>query len=86
MLVEIINARLDIQIVINKQLMRAKRSNVSEEKRLGILGQVKALESVLETIKLMQSELEKTYKLNSRLHVENLKLKEMLVKEQNLEI
>ncbi len=86
MLVEIINARLDIQIVINKQLMRAKRSNVSEEKRLGILGQVKALESVLETMKRMQSELEKTYKLNSRLHVENLKLKEMLVKEQNLEI
>ena len=86
MLVEIINARLDIQIVINKQLMRAKRSHVSDEKRLGILGQVKALESVLETIKLMQHELEKTYKLNSRLHVENLKLKEMLVKEQNLEI
>ena len=86
MLVEIINARLDIQIVINKQLMRAKRSGLSDEKRLGILGQVKALESVLETIKRMESELEKTYKLNSRLHVENLKLKEMLVKEQNLEI
>ena len=86
MLVEIINARLDIQIVINKQLMRVKLSHVSDEKRLGILGQVKALDSVLETIKLMQAELEKTYKLNSRLHVENLKLKEMLVKEQNLEI
>jgi len=86
MLVEIINARLDIQIVINKQLMRAKRSGLSDEKRIGILGQVEALDNALKTFKMMESELEKTYKLNSRLHVENLKLKEMLVKEQNLEI
>ena len=86
MLVEIINARLDIQIVINKQLMRAKLSHVSDEKRKGILEQVKALDNALSVLKLMQHELEKTYKLNSRLHVENLKLKEMLVKEQNLEI
>ena len=83
---EIINARLDIQLVINKQLMRAKISGLSDEKRQGILSQVEALDNALKVFKSLQSENDNLFRATTDLYIENLQLKKNILYLQKKEL
>ena len=79
-------ARIDLSISINRLLFRSKSLHLSEEKKQNILSEAKALESVLETIKTLSKAIEQQYSINSNLHLENLRLKKELIKQQEDEI
>jgi len=79
-------ARIDLSISINRLLFRSKSLHLSEEKKQNILSEAKALESVLETIKTLSKAIEQQYNINSSLHLENLRLKKQLIKQQEDEI
>jgi hypothetical protein len=78
-------ARIDLSISINRLLFRSKSLHLSEEKKQNILSEAKALESVLETIKTLSKAIEQQYSINSSLHLENLKLKKQLLKDETNE-
>jgi hypothetical protein len=75
-------ARIDLSISINRLLFRSKSLHLSEEKKQNILSEAKALESVLETIKTLSKAIEQQYSINSNLHLENLRLKKQLLKDE----
>ncbi len=83
---QILKTRLDLNILLNHLLFRAKLDDLSEEKREAILRDSQGVESALELIKTLEAEIEKQYKINSRLYVENLRLKKTMLKEENYEI
>ena len=78
-------ARIDLSISINRLLFRSKSLHLSEEKKQNILSEVKALESVLQTIKTLSKAIEQQYSINSNLHLENLRLKKQLLKDETNE-
>jgi hypothetical protein len=78
-------ARIDLSISINRLLFRSKSLHLSEEKKQNILSEAKALESVLETIKTLSKAIEQQYSINSNLHLENLRLKKQLLKDETNE-
>ena len=83
---EIINARLDIQLVMNKQLMRAKLRGLSDEKRQGILSQVEALDNALKVFKSLQVENDILFRAITDLYIENLQLKKNILNLQKKEL
>jgi hypothetical protein len=83
---QILKTRLDLNILLNHLLFRAKLDDLSEEKREAILRDSQGVESALNLLKTLEAEIEKQYKLNSRLYVENLRLKKTMLKEENYEI
>jgi hypothetical protein len=83
---QILKTRLDLNILLNHLLFRAKRSDLSDEKKEVILRDAEGVESALNLLKTLEAEIEKQYKLNSRLYVENLRLKKTMLKEENYEI
>jgi len=83
---QILKTRLDLNILLNHLLFRAKLDDLSEEKREAIVRDSQGVEDALELIKTLEAEIEKQYKLNSVLYVENLRLKKTMLKEENYEI
>ena len=83
---QILKTRLDLNILLNHLLFRAKLDDLSEEKREAIVRDSQGVEDALELIKTLEAEIEKQYKLNSRLYVENLRLKKTMLKEENYDI
>ena len=79
-------ARINLSISINRLLFRSKLERLSDEKKQNILAEANDLKSVLETIKTLSNEIEEQYKINNRLHLENLRLKKQMLKEENVEI
>ena len=83
---QILKTRLDLNILLNHLLFRAKLDSLTNEKKEVILRDAEGVESALNLLKMLESEIEKQYKINSRLHVENLRLKKTMLKEENYEI
>ena len=79
-------ARINLSISINRLLFRSKLERLSDEKKQNILAEANDLKDVLETIKTLSNEIEEQYKINNRLHLENLRLKKQMLKEENIEI
>ena len=79
-------ARINLSISINRLLFRSKLERLSDEKKQNILAEANDLKDVLETIKTLSNEIENQYKINNRLHLENLRLKKQMLKEENVEI
>ena len=80
-------ARINLSISINRLLFRSKLEHLTNEKKQNILAEANDLKDVLETIKTLSNEIEEQYKINNRLHLENLRLKkELLTKEENVEL
>ena len=69
---KIINCRLDLNIALNHLLFRAKRSDLSDEKRKAILTDAEAINNALDLIKTLEQEIELEYKINSRLNLTNM--------------
>ena len=83
---KIINWRLDLNIALNHLLFRAKLSDLNDEKKKVILTDAEAINNALGLINELQVELDKEYQRNSRLHVLNLELREMLFDLQEKEV
>ena len=79
-------ARINLSISINRLLFRSKLEHLTNEKKQNILAEANDLKDVLETIKTLSNEIEEQYKINNRLHLENLRLKKQMLKEENVEI
>jgi hypothetical protein len=71
----IVLSRININLCINKLLLRAKRISISDEKREGILQQAKDLNYVLETLKMAEVKLERLHKEKTELYLELQKVK-----------
>ena len=83
---KILNVRINLNISINRLLFRAKLERLSEDKRLSILSEAEGLKDALEVFKMLEDEIQRQYKINSRLSVENMRLKKELLKEEMLEL
>jgi hypothetical protein len=71
-------ALINIDLTINKMLFRLKLEDLSDKKRKGIQTIIKDLEKALEVIKMQNTEIEYQIQTNSKLYLENLKLKRMI--------
>jgi len=80
------NVRINLNISINRLLFRAKLERLSEDKRISILSEAEGLKDALEVFKMLEDEIQRQYKINSRLSVENMRLKKELLKEEILEL
>lgn len=80
----IINSRLNLNISINRLLFRSKKA--TGEQRENIEREAFDLEYVLETLKQLEQEIEKQFKINLRLHTENLRLKKEMLSLSEIEV
>lgn len=80
--IEIALTRINLNIVANHLLFRAKRNDISEDKRQNILTDVKYIDNALETIKTLSKAIEQQYTINSNLYLDNMRLKKELIKQQ----
>jgi hypothetical protein len=71
-------ALINIDLTINKMLFRLKLEDLSDKKRKGIQTIIKDLEKASEVIKMQNTEIEYQIQTNSKLYLENLKLKRMI--------
>ena len=71
-------ALINIDLTINKMLFRLKLEDLSDKKRKGIQTIIKDLEKASEVIKMQNTEIEYQIQTNSKLYLENLKLKRMV--------
>jgi len=83
---KIINCRLDLNIALNHLLFRAKRKDISDEKRKTILRDAEGLNNALEVIKELESLLDTEYRINSKLNLCNMELKKKLLDLQQKEV
>ena len=83
---KILNTRINLNISINRLLLRAKLERLSEDKRISILSEAEGLKDALEVFKMLEGEIQRQYKINSRLSVENMRLKKELLKEEIIEL
>lgn len=85
--IEIALTRINLNIVANHLLFRAKRNDISEDKKQNILTDVKYIDNALGTIKTLSKAIEQQYTINSNLYLENMRLKkELLTKIETNEI
>jgi len=71
-------ALINIDLTINKMLFRLKLEDLSDKKRKGIQTIIKDLEKASEVIKMQNTEIEYQIQTNSKLYLENLKLKRIV--------
>jgi hypothetical protein len=71
-------ALINIDLTINKMMFRLKLEDLSDKKRKGIQTIIKDLEKASEVIKMQNTEIEYQIQTNSKLYLENLKLKRMI--------
>lgn len=71
-------ALINIDLTINKMLFRLKLEDLSDKKRKGIETIIKDLKVSSELIKMQNKAIEEQFQINSKLYLENLKLKRIV--------
>jgi hypothetical protein len=71
-------ALINIDLTINKMLFRLKLEDLSDKKRKGIETIIQDLKVSSELVKMQNKAIEEQFQINSRLYLENLKLKRMV--------
>lgn len=71
-------ALINIDLTINKMLFRLKLEDLSEKKRKGIEIIIEDLKVSSELVKMQNKAIEEQFQVNSKLYLENLKLKRMV--------
>jgi hypothetical protein len=71
-------ALINIDLTINKMLFRLKLEDLSEKKRKGIETIIDDLKVSSELVKMQNKAIEEQFQINSKLYLENLKLKRMV--------
>ena len=71
-------ALINIDLTINKMLFRLKLEDLSDKKRKGIQTIIEDLKVSSELVKMQNKAIEEQFQINSKLYLENLKLKRMV--------
>jgi hypothetical protein len=71
-------AIINIDLTINKMLFRLKLEDLSDKKRKGIETIIEDLNVSSELVKMQNKAIEEQIQINSKLYLENLKLKRMV--------
>jgi hypothetical protein len=71
-------ALINIDLTINKMLFRLKLEDLSDKKRKGIQTIIDDLKVSSELVKMQNKAIEDQFQINSKLYLENLKLKRMV--------
>jgi hypothetical protein len=71
-------ALVNIDLTINKMMFRLKLEDLSDKKRKGIETIINDLEKALQVIKMQNKAIEEQFQINTKLYLENLKLKRMV--------
>jgi hypothetical protein len=71
-------ALINIDLTINKMLFRLKLEDLSEKKRKGIQTIIEDLKVSSELVKMQNKAIEEQIQINSKLYLENLKLKKIV--------
>jgi hypothetical protein len=71
-------ALINIDLTINKMLFRLKLEDLSEKKRKGIETIIEDLKVSSELVKMQNKAIEEQIQINSKLYLENLKLKRIV--------
>ena len=71
-------ALINIDLTINKMLFRLKLEDLSEKKRKGIETIIQDLKVSSELVKMQNKAIEEQFQINSKLYLENLKLKKIV--------
>ena len=71
-------ALINIDLTINKMLFRLKLEDLSEKKRKGIQTIIEDLKVSSELVKMQNKAIEEQFQINSKLYLENLKLKRIV--------
>jgi len=71
-------ALINIDLTINKMLFRLKLEDLSEKKRKGIETIIEDLKVSSELVKMQNKAIEEQFQINSKLYLENLKLKRIV--------
>lgn len=71
-------ALINIDLTINKMLFRLKLEDLSDKKRKGIETIIDDLKVSSELVKMQNKAIEEQFQINSKLYLENLKLKRMV--------
>jgi len=71
-------ALINIDLTINKMLFRLKLEDLSEKKRKGIETIIEDLKVSSELVKMQNKAIDEQFQINSKLYLENLKLKRMV--------
>jgi hypothetical protein len=71
-------ALVNIDLTINKMMFRLKLEDLSDKKRKGIETIINDLEKASQVIKMQNKTIEEQFQINTKLYLENLKLKRMV--------
>ncbi len=71
-------ALINIDLTIDKVLFRLKLEDLSEKKRKGIESIIEDLKVSSELVKMQNKAIEEQFQINSKLYLENLKLKKIV--------
>jgi hypothetical protein len=71
-------ALINIDLTINKMLFRLKLEDLSDKKRKGIETIIEDLKVSSELVKMQNKAIEEQIQINSKLYLENLKLKKIV--------
>jgi hypothetical protein len=71
-------ALVNIDLTINKMMFRLKLEDLSDKKRKGIETIINDLEKATQVIKMQNKAIEEQFQINTKLYLENLRLKKMV--------
>lgn len=71
-------ALINIDLTINKMMFRLKLEDLSDKKRKGIQTIIEDLKVSSELVKMQNKAIEDQFQINSKLYLENLKLKKIV--------
>ena len=71
-------ALVNIDLTINKMMFRLKLEDLSDKKRKGIETIINDLEKASQVIKMQNKAIDEQFQINTKLYLENLKLKRMV--------
>ena len=71
-------ALVNIDLTINKMMFRLKLEDLSDKKRKGIQTIIDDLKVSSELVKMQNKAIEEQFQINSKLYLENLKLKKIV--------
>jgi hypothetical protein len=71
-------ALVNIDLTINKMMFRLKLEDLSDKKRKGIETIINDLEKASQVIKMQNKAIEEQFQINTKLYLENLRLKRMV--------
>ena len=83
--IQLIYARTNILLTINKLILRLKRDDLSDKQKQGVQTMINDCEQVLKTLKTISKENEELYSRIVKLHTENLELKQQILELTKIE-